>query len=186
MQTEELWIEFVNHINYLFTKIENDQYTGEDYMKGYNLCYNILTCRDGYEYFDKIYKIYNKSLSLYAINTILPKLQHKTGYQLVVEIDISYKIFTKISRRLNDIMMRLDNFIKHQDKLSLQDLSKVIFKEYVYKLIMSQDALKSNIDNNIFSDPILNQQLLIMYNDMKIDYKLPIDNTINQNFIIEI
>ena len=186
MQPEEQYNEFVNHINYLFTKIENDQYTREDYMKGYNLCYNILTRRDSYEYVDKMYKVYNKSLSLYAINTILPKLQHKTGYQLVVEIDISYKKFTKISRRLNDIMLRLDNFIINHSKLSLKDLSKVIFKEYVYKLIMSQDALKSNIDNNIFNDENLNQQLLIMYNDLKIDSKLPIDNTIYQNFIIEI
>jgi hypothetical protein len=186
MSKEELWIEFKNHINYLYTKIDNDEYTGIDYIKGYHLCYNILTRRDSYEYIDKMYKQYISSLSSYAINNILPKLQHKTGYQLMVEINISYKKFNKISRRLNDIMMRLDNFIKCHSKVSFKDLSKVIFKEYVYKLIISSDALKSNIDNNIFNDPILNIELLIMYNDMKIDCKLPSDNIINQKFIIEL
>ena len=145
-----------------------------------------MIMRDGYEYIDKMYKKYIQVLSLYSSNNILPKLQQKTGYQLVVELDISYKRFNKISHKLIDILMRLDNYIKNQSNISLKDLSKVIFKEYVYKLIMSPEALKSNIDNNIFSDPILNQELLIIYNDMKINHKLPSDITINQKFIIEI
>jgi hypothetical protein len=186
MAQELRWIEFKNHINYLFSKIDNDQFTAQDYMYGYNLCYNLLTNRDSYEYINKMYKQYILSLSSYAINDIFPKLQQKTGYQLMVELDISYTKFNKISCRLIDIMMRLDKYVNYHSLISLKDLSKGIFKEYVYKLLISSDAFKSNIDNNIFNDHHLNKELLIIYNDMKIDYKLPKDNIINQQFIIEI
>jgi len=186
MTQEEKWIEFKNHINYLFTKIDNDQFTAQDYMKGYNLCYNLLTNRDSDGYINKMYKQYISSLSSYAINDIVPKLQYKTGYQLMVELNISYKKFNKISNRLIDIMMRLDKYVNYNSMISLKDLSKGIFKEYICKSLISLDALKSNIDNNIFNDPNLNDELLIIYNDMKINYKLPQDNIINHQFVIEI
>ena len=185
MDVNNLWIELENHINYLFTIIDNDEYSVENYLKGYNLCYTLLKCDGLYkDKINKMEKIYFKSLSLYARKIVIPLL-HKTHLELAVDIDICYKKFNKISSRLRDIMMHLDQY-KYDSKLSLKDSSKLIFREYVYKFVIEPNALKSDIDNNIFNDENLSQQLLIMYNDMKNSYTLSSNNKINQKFIIEI
>ena len=180
--TDQLWNHFENQITKIITEIDNiktKQESNNEYMIGYTTCYHLLTIKRNDIYPEKMYNYYHTVLRNYAIKIRL-NLQNMQDLNFIMKFDECYQKYIHISKKLKDIMSRLErDWIPQHSKKSFDIVSKNIFKNYVYEPILEVTDIFTILNNT-------SVDLYLKMNKIICDMNIKQEDIINEKFIIEI
>jgi hypothetical protein len=180
--TAQLWNEFENQIIKIIKEIDiikTKQESTNEYMKGYTRCYSLLSNKNYPIYAEKMYNFYYNVIQNYA-NEIKTNLQNIHDSNFIMELDKCYQKYILISKKIKDIMSRLERYyISLHSKKSLDIVSKNIFKNYVFDPILEVKDIYKILNNT----PV---DLYLKMNKIIIDMNIKSEDIISEKFIIEI
>jgi tRNA nucleotidyltransferase/poly(A) polymerase len=179
---DQLWTHFENQITKIITEIDNiktKQESNNEYMMGYTTCYNLLTTKRQDNYTEKMYNYYHTVLRNYAIK-IRSNLQNIQDLNFIIKFDEDYQKYILISKKIKDIMSRLEReWIPQHSKKSFDIVSKNIFKNYVYEPILEVKEIFKILNNS----PV---DLYLKMNKIICDMNIKQEDIINESYTIEI
>jgi len=105
-----------------------------EYMDIYTVCYQMCTQTSPHNYSDKLYEYYNKSITEYLTDVVLPSIRKQPPGELFLrEFHKRWVNHKNMTEWMRKFFMYLDRFyIKHHHLPSLQETGIALFRQIIY------------------------------------------------------